>query len=302
MRKTFVQQLLQHFGTDPTLVLISGDLGYNAFETIQEKYPTQFINAGIAEQSMIGIAAGMAKNGRKVIVYSIAPFVTFRCLEQIRLDICLHQIPVLIVGNGGGYQYGINGPTHHALSDLACMSSLPHITCRIPADNQEVAQAIDRWVEQPSCTYLRLGESINHAPAPPKSDAAASTIILGLGTIATELRQALQQQGPAHEEALRSVAIWAINQLPLPAFTPQEINQLKAAREIIVVEDHTERGGAAEALAMQLLKNGIHPQRYTTFTANQIDQGLYGDRTFHYLQSHIHPTQIMQYLLSHAKQ
>src|ERR1035438_1328963 len=112
MRKTF-SNIIEKIGEDDKIIFLTGDLGFNAFENIQTKMKDRFINTGVAEQNMIGMAAGMASKGYSVFCYSIAPFVTYRCLEQIRVDVCFHKLPVFIVGNGGGYGYGIMGATHH---------------------------------------------------------------------------------------------------------------------------------------------------------------------------------------------
>src|SRR4051794_36992037 len=106
-------------------MFITGDLGYNALEGIAKELGKRFVNSGVAEQNMMGMAAGCAMAGFKPWVYSIIPFTTYRCLEQIRNDVCLHHLPVRIVGNGGGYTYGIMGSTHHALEDLAVLKPLP---------------------------------------------------------------------------------------------------------------------------------------------------------------------------------
>src|SRR6478735_9494086 len=121
MRGDFVTAVESVLVRDQSGLFITGDLGFNAFEGLAAKLGKRFINAGVAEQSMMGLAAGFALTGLRPWVYSIAPFATYRCLEQIRNDVCLQQLPVRIVGNGGGYSYGIMGPSHHALEDLAVL-------------------------------------------------------------------------------------------------------------------------------------------------------------------------------------
>ena len=125
MRKEFSNIVEKVINENSSSVFITGDLGYNALENVQKAAQGRFVNAGVAEQNMIGVAAGIAYNGFEVFTYSIAPFTVYRCLEQIKLDVCLHDKPVYIVGNGGGYGYGIMGATHHAIEDIAL--SLIHI-------------------------------------------------------------------------------------------------------------------------------------------------------------------------------
>ncbi|MEZ4901481.1 MAG: hypothetical protein R2822_06825 [Spirosomataceae bacterium] len=157
MRKEFSAAIEKLALADEKIIFITGDLGYNALENLQETMGKRFINAGVAEQNMIGVAAGMAYKGYKVFCYSIAPFVVYRCLEQFRNDVCLHNLPVFLVGNGGGYGYGIMGSTHHAIEDLACLSSLQNVRTWIPAFSDEVEPVLERIVAAGRPAYLRLG-------------------------------------------------------------------------------------------------------------------------------------------------
>src|SRR6187402_2333633 len=159
MRSAFVEAVEIELARDARALFITGDLGFNALEHLVAKYGRRFINAGVAEQSMMGLAAGTALTGLRPWVYSIAPFATYRCLEQIRNDVCLHRLPVRIVGNGGGYTYGIMGSTHHALEDLAVMKVLPNIQLFFPCANDHVAAAVDLMSELDGPSYLRLAVS-----------------------------------------------------------------------------------------------------------------------------------------------
>ena len=132
MRDEFARTMVALSRKRNDLVFITGDVGYLAIEPIAEAYGDRFINAGIAEQNMVSLAAGLAREGHLPWVYSIAPFVAFRPYEQIRTDVCLHRLPVKLVGNGGGYGYGIMGATHHALEDVGAMRVLPHMRIYLP--------------------------------------------------------------------------------------------------------------------------------------------------------------------------
>ena len=138
------------------LVFITGDVGYLAVEEIARTYGERFINAGIAEQNMVSLAAGLAHEGHLPWVYSIAPFVTFRPYEQIRTDVCLHKLPVKLVGNGGGYGYGIMGATHHALEDVGAMRVLPNMRLYVPLTAADVGQVVNLMAQDPLPNYLRL--------------------------------------------------------------------------------------------------------------------------------------------------
>jgi transketolase len=139
--------------------LLTGDLGFKVFDEFAAEFPGRFLNVGVAESNMIGVAAGLALGGMRPFAYSIAPFATLRCLEQIRNDVCYHNVPVTIVGVGGGYSYGHNGPTHHALEDIAVMRVLPNMTVVCPGDPLEVEPAVAAAAAHGSPVYLRLGRA-----------------------------------------------------------------------------------------------------------------------------------------------
>src|SRR5882724_1276645 len=159
MRVDFVKAVETVLAEDAAALFITGDLGFNALEGIAAKYGKRFINAGVAEQSMMGLASGTALTGMRPWVYSIAPFATYRCLEQIRNDACLHNLPVRIAGNGGGYTYGIMGSTHHALEDLGVLRPLPNMQLFFPCSNDHVAAAVSTMATLSGPAYIRLSIS-----------------------------------------------------------------------------------------------------------------------------------------------
>src|SRR5690348_7283999 len=128
MRTAFIEALVAEAERDPSLWLLNGDLGFSVLELFADKFPDRYLNVGVAEQNMVGIAAGLALSGKNVFTYSIANFATLRCLEQIRNDVCYHKANVTVVGVGGGLSYGAQGYTHHAVEDIAVTRNLPNIT------------------------------------------------------------------------------------------------------------------------------------------------------------------------------
>ncbi len=158
MRLAFVETLLEAIKKDKNIILITGDLGYGVLTEIWEKYPQQFINAGISEQNMAAVACGMALEGKIVFIYSIANFPTFRCLEQIRNDILYHKANVKIVALGAGFSYGTAGMSHHATEDIAIMGSLPNLTVFSPCDQTETKAVTKASIELNSPCYIRLGK------------------------------------------------------------------------------------------------------------------------------------------------
>ena len=156
-------------GVHDHIALVVGDLGYSVVEPFADRFPDRFINAGVAEQNMMGLAAGMASEGYHVFTYSIANFPTFRCAEQIRNDIDYHNLPVTVVAVGGGLAYGALGYSHHAVQDYALMRTLPNMLIAAPGDPMEVRACMRYLVENPQPSYLRLGKAGEPTfhPSPP---------------------------------------------------------------------------------------------------------------------------------------
>lgn len=138
------------------IVIISADLGFGVYEAFEEKYPKNFINCGVAEQNMIGVACGLALTGKKVFCYSIANFSTLRCLEQIRNDVCYHNLDVTIVSVGGGFGYGQLGMSHHATEDLSIMRSIPNLNTYVPFDKKSTIDISVRLLNRTGPNYLRI--------------------------------------------------------------------------------------------------------------------------------------------------
>lgn len=159
MRNAFIRGLRALAERDERVMLLTGDLGFKIFDDFARRFPKRYLNAGVAEANMIGVAAGLAMDGFHPFAYSIAPFATLRCLEQIRDDLCYHDLPATVVGVGGGFSYGPNGPTHHALEDIAVMRTLPNMTVVCPGDPVEAELAVPATATHSGPVYLRLGRA-----------------------------------------------------------------------------------------------------------------------------------------------
>ena len=250
MRTSFIQQLTLEARVNPRIFLIVGDLGYSVVEPFAEEFPDRFLNAGVAEQNMTGVAAGLASEGFHVFTYSIANFPTLRCLEQFRNDVCYHNLPVTVVAVGAGLAYGNLGYSHHGVQDIGCLRGMPNITLMSPADPGEATSALRHLVGHPGPSYLRLGkagepglytsgETCATGPVLVAGVSSASTAIICTGSI---LREALKAA-----EQLKDVAVYS-----LPVVAPLRAGSLDVlARHThwCTVEEHVRDGGIGELLA-----------------------------------------------------
>jgi len=156
MRKQLCEALIAK-SVNTNMIFLTADLGFMALESLRNSMKKRFINVGISEQNMISLSAGLSKENLFVWVYSIAPFVYARPFEQIRNDICFHKLPVKLIGNGGGYAYGVMGPTHHALEDYGVLLTLPHMKIFVPAFNEDIFEIITIMAKIKQPSYLRMG-------------------------------------------------------------------------------------------------------------------------------------------------
>jgi transketolase len=159
MRNTFINTLCTLAKTNHNIFLLCGDLGYSVLEPFSEAFPERYLNVGIAEQNMTQVAAGLAKEGYNVFTYSIGNFPTLRCIEQIRYDVCYHNLNVKIVSIGAGYAYGPQGVSHHTTEDIGMIRTIPGITICSPADAYEAAAAADFMVNHNGPGYIRINKS-----------------------------------------------------------------------------------------------------------------------------------------------
>jgi transketolase len=158
MRNAFAAEVTALAANNQRVVMLSGDIGNRLFDDFKTRCPGRFFNCGVAEANMIGVAAGMAMSGLRPIAYTITPFITTRCLEQIRVDICYHHVPVIVVGTGSGLSYASLGATHHSCEDIAFLRVLPHMKVICPGDPVEVKLALRAALAQEEPVYIRLGK------------------------------------------------------------------------------------------------------------------------------------------------
>ena len=158
MRNAFAAEITAISQEDPRVVLLSGDIGNRLFDKFRAQSPERFMNCGVAEANMMGLASGLAMSGLRPVTYTITPFTTTRCFEQIRVDVCYHEVPVIIVGTGSGLSYAGLGPTHHSCEDIALLRSLPGMTVLCPADSWELKALLRAAVKHNGPVYMRIGK------------------------------------------------------------------------------------------------------------------------------------------------
>jgi transketolase len=253
MRNVFAKTVTELSDVYPELVMLAGDIGNRLFDRFKEKHPGRFFNCGVAEANMTGVAAGLAASGLRPITYTITPFNTVRCLEQIRLDICYPNLPVIVVGTGSGLSYANLGATHHSMEDMAILRTLPnmHIVC--PADPTEARLAVTDALRLGRPTYIRLGkkgEPAVHASDPEFQIGRGITVrdgstvaILSVGNM---LEPALQCADQLHTHGVSTKVV------SLHTIKPLDDVLLAALfaeyKLLVVLEEHGLTGGAGSAV------------------------------------------------------
>jgi|TARA_B110000003_G_scaffold7549_2_gene7749 transketolase len=257
MRKIFIKKLVNEASKNKKIILIVGDLGYGIVEPFKKKFPDRFFNAGVAEQSMAGLAAGLALRGFHVFIYSIANFPTFRCAEQIRNDIDYHNLSVTIVSVGSGLGYGNLGYSHHAIQDYALLRSFPNTIIASPSNNQEVECSMDYLLKNPQPSYLRLDKSleINSNKKISKiypgkwiyynNKSKNKKLILSTGSVFKNCKKLFKQN---KSQDWATLPIWGMR------YKDQQADKLKKYKQIVTVENHLQDGGFGSWLSESIIK------------------------------------------------
>lgn len=272
MRTAFASTLMEIASLEKRLFVITNDLGYSVLEPFIEKYPDQYLNIGIAEQNMMGVAAGLALSGKIPIVFSIIPFATMRCFEQIRNDICYHNLNVKIVGVGSGLAYGSLGPTHHSIEDIAIMRVLPNMTVICPGDPIEAGLATLASMAHHGPIYMRIhkkGDPVVYNTKPAfrigkaikLSDGRDGTLIATGNMLhtAVEVIQTLKDKGIE----LRLLSMHTIK--PIDVLSLKDA--VKDTGRMFTLEEHNIIGGLGGAVAEVLGELGM-PVRFHRFGIN----------------------------------
>lgn len=290
MRNEFAKQIIE-LGNNEKYIFLSGDLGFMALEEVAKKFTKRFINCGVSEQNMIGVAAGLAKSGFNVFAYSIAPFIYARPFEQIRNDIMFHNLPVCLVGNGGGYAYGYMGPTHHALEDCGVMNALG---LRVVAPIFDIdLKSIVNNIDSP--TYLRLGYQIvpenieipQYEPWRRLENNDSKNIFIGFGPIAGLLWDTIRNFPKNERPCLWGVSEYS-NDVPINFF-----ENLKD-KNLFIFEEHIENSGIAMHISHILQKKRINIKKMMNFSAHGYPKNKFGSQNYHRHKSRLDKESIIK--------
>ena len=298
MRGAACESWVQLARTRGPFVFLTGDLGFRALEPLRDELGERFVNAGVAEQNMVSVAAGLASQGLAAWVYSIAPFCYARPYEQIRNDVCLHGLPVKLVGNGGGYGYGAMGATHHALEDYGSLLALPGMRAVVPAFRADVEPAIGELAELDGPAYLRLGRC--EAPAgyaPPRFGRwrrllrGSEGVVVVVGPLVGGLLGLLESRSESERPS-----VWSLGWLPVVAddLPPELLAEIEESGALLVAEEHVATGGAGQALASCLLERGVRVRSFEHAFARGYPSGRYGSQAWHRCESGLDPMSLAQ--------
>jgi transketolase len=284
MRDAFVRTLRELADQDPDVILVNGDLGFGVLTDFIENRPTQYVNAGVAEQNMTGLAAGMALEGARAYTYSIGNFTTLRCLEQLRNDVCYHDANVTAVAVGGGFSYGQLGMSHFATEDLAILRALPGMTVVAPSDPWQAAELTRQMYAKAGPAYLRIDKDKAGLPEAP------GEVTLGKVRVVREGRDAtVFTTGAILVEALAAADVLAGEGIELTLVDVHTIKPFDAAGvvaaaqktgRVVTLEEHTIIGGLGSAVAEALLDAGVALSGFRRMGVADIYPSIVGDQRY----------------------
>jgi transketolase len=274
MRAAFSDKLVSLARAYPEVLLLTGDHGYALFDDFRRECPAQFINAGIAEQNMVGMAAGLARVGFRPFVYGLSAFIPVRVVEQIKLDVAHDQLPVILIGDGAGFVYSHLGTSHQSTEDIACTRALPNLSVYSPADRFEVAACMELAYQAKSPVYMRMGKSDRgdvHSAAPQAKVSELLCVRQGkIGDVSFIATGSLVRTAMnIADNAYVGASVWSA-----PFIKPIDVQQVSAicsqSQAVIVLEEHSVMGGlgsvvteiATEFAPVRILRVGV-PDRFS---------------------------------------
>ena len=280
MRDAVINALYSKAKKDKNIIFISNEQGAIALDKFRSDLPDQFINAGISEQNLISMASGLANTGKKVFVYSIASFISLRCLEQIKLDLCVMKSPVKILAVGTGYSYSQDGPSHHSTEDLAIISSLPNIEFYSPSNSVFAEKLVPKLLKSKNPAYIRLDRDVLIYPdnkfkfnndfvvhnAKKNNDLCT---IISTGVMTSKALSLIKKFN-------KSIKI--IDMIKLKPFNEKKVlNEIKHSKKIVVIEEHVSNGGLSGVIA-QLIMQLKQKIKFKKICLNEKNTFIYGSR------------------------
>jgi len=271
MRNAFADELTKLGNEDSRVVMLSGDIGNRLFDKFKDKHPSRFFNCGVAEANMMGVAAGMAMNGLRPVAYTITPFVTTRCLEQIRTDVCYHEAPVTIVAVGAGLAYSGLGPTHHACEDISFLRSIPNMVVICPGDAFEVRGALRAAMQQDRPVYIRMGKKgepvVHKGPIADFKIGKAITIAEGsdvcLLSTGNMLPEAIEA---AHKLKDKGISAEVVSFHTVKPLDEEKLKQAFARFKLVAtIEEHSLIGGFGAAVSEWLVDSETSARKFLRF-------------------------------------
>tara|TARA_B100002019_G_C21249953_1_gene590570 strand:+ start:645 stop:1565 length:921 start_codon:yes stop_codon:yes gene_type:complete len=266
MRNTFSRELLHLAKKDKNIILLSGDIGNRMFDELKKNCPNQFLNCGIAEANMMSMAAGMALCGARPVIYTITPFTTLRCFEQIKISVSYQQAPVVIVGTGSGLSYAELGPTHHSLEDIAILKTIPDINILAPSDSIELASFLKQSLSLSKPTYIRIGKKgepdLNPKGFNPKIGKAnylkegKDIILFGVGPI---LSEALEAALILKDKGIDMAVVSMGSVRPLDSQFLHSVKQ-KKFKYWLTLEEHGIEGGFGSSILEWIYSNKLNKE------------------------------------------
>jgi transketolase len=251
MRNAFAATLVAAARSDPRILLLTGDHGYALFDEIRRVCPDQYINAGVAEQNMVGVAAGLAKGGFRPIVYGLSAFVPVRVLEQIKMDVCYEKLPVIFIGDGAGVVYGTLGASHQSCEDIAALRSLPNLSILSPADAFEMSAAMKLALAASGPVYLRMGKAdlgSIHEAEPSLEWGRLLKVREGHGPLAWIATGSMVVTALAAACDWPDSAVWSAPSLK-PLDADRIVEAARGRQAVITLEEHSIYGGLGSAVA-----------------------------------------------------
>jgi len=302
MRDAMMDALFELAESNSNVMLLTADLGYGVFEKFAEKFPKQFLNVGVAEQNMVGVATGLALEGKIIFTYSIGNFPTLRCLEQIRNDACYHDLNITIIASGGGFSYGGLGMSHHATEDLSIMRALPNLVIMAPCTANETKQAIHKLAKQAGPGYLRIDKTKANATNQNASFEIGKSSLLREGQDFTIIGV-----GGITEEAMKAADILQqcdieCRVLGMHTLKPIDTVAIKAActetKGIVTIEENNLVGGLGSAVSEVCMDEQVYPKSFLRLGIKDIYMEEVGSQSYLRERIGITSTEIVSFIKS----